>query len=126
MVYYGCKGTKDEDQGGSGLLPKHSSQLQPSNGSFRVQRSHLRVVPREHFLCYGCNVLQEELLPFLFKIHLVHMDIDGGDVLVASLDSCILTKKAVHDRSLRMDMETITTQYKPVYTKPTLSLTDAV
>lgn len=69
--------------------------LPASSRSFRVQRSHLGVVPREHFLCYGCNKLQQELLPFLFKVDLVHVDVDGGDVLIAPLDSGVLGNKPI-------------------------------
>lgn len=69
--------------------------LPARRGSFRAQRSHLGVVPREHFLCYGCNKLQQELLPFLVKVDLVHVDVDGGDVLIAPLDSGILGNKPI-------------------------------
>lgn len=31
-------------------------------------------------------------MPFLFKFDLIHVDVNGGDVLIAALDSGILEK----------------------------------
>lgn len=51
---------------------------------------HLGVVARVHLLCDGRDVLQQELVPLLLKVDLVHVDVDGGHVLVAALDPRVL------------------------------------
>lgn len=56
-------------------------------------QSYPGVVAGEHFLCYRCYVLQQELMPFLLIVNLIHVDVDGGDVLVAALDSVVLKNK---------------------------------
>lgn len=54
--------------------------------------SYPGVVAGKHFLCYRGDVIQEEFVPFLFIVDLIHVDIDGGHVLIAALDSVILGK----------------------------------
>lgn len=54
--------------------------------------SYPGVVTRKHFLRYGCDVVQKEFVPFFVKVDLIHVDIYGGDVLIATLDSGILKK----------------------------------
>lgn len=54
---------------------------------------YLSVIPRKHFLGHRCNVFQEELVPLFFKVDLIHVNIDCGDVLVAALDPRVLKTK---------------------------------
>lgn len=51
---------------------------------------YLCVIPRKHFLRHRCNIFQEELVPLFFKVDLIHVNINSGDVLVATLDPSVL------------------------------------
>jgi len=52
--------------------------------------AYLGVVPREHLLCDGGNIVQHQLVPLFLVAHLVHVDVDGGHVLIATLDPRVL------------------------------------
>lgn len=57
------------------------------------RKAHPGVVARVHLHCDGRDVLQEELVPLLLKVDLIHVDVDGGHVLVAALDPFVLSGK---------------------------------
>lgn len=59
-------------------------------------KDYLCVVPRKHFLRDGCNIIQKELMPFSFIVDLIHVNVDGGNIFVATLDPFILQHKRIH------------------------------
>ena len=63
---------------------------------------YLGVVPREQLLCDGSHVVQQQLVPLLLVAHLVHVDVDGGHVLVAPLDPLVLRDAHGQERWLQM------------------------
>lgn len=53
-------------------------------------KPYLGVVSRIHCLCDWGDVIQQKLLPLFLIIDLSHVDINGGDILIAALDPCVL------------------------------------
>lgn len=76
--------------------PTPSSLLHP-------RRTHPGVVARVEFLRHGGDVLHQELVPLPLKVDLVHVDVNGWHVFVATLDAVVLdvTKENVVSRILR-------------------------
>lgn len=80
------------------LLPVEG--LSPGLGLWRVV-TYLWIVPRVEFFGDRDDVLSEELQPLLLKANLVHVDIHGGDVLIASGQTLVLdtnTQESLRDQ----------------------------
>lgn len=65
------------------LHPLPSAWLPPSH-------AHPGVVAGVELLRHGGNVLHQELVPLPLKVDLVHVDVNGRHVFVATLDAVVL------------------------------------
>lgn len=57
------------------------------------RKAHPCVVPWKHFLCDRRYIIQKELLPFFIEAHLIHVDINSGDIFISTLDSSVLKEQ---------------------------------
>lgn len=78
------------------------------------RRAHPGVVAWVEFLRHGGDVLHQELVPLPLKVDLVHVDVDGWHVFVATLDAVVLdvTKENLVSRILRSNPLTHTMKFQ--------------
>lgn len=88
----------------SGPAPSGRSQSRTCSGvPEQCLETYLWIVARVQFFGDRGDVLSEELQPLLLEADLVHVDIHGGDILIASGQTLVLdtnTQEALQDQSL--------------------------
>lgn len=88
--YYSFLGTKTSRSLRLELCPPsipHPAALLPPPPP---RQTHPGVVARVELLCHGRDVLHQELVPLPLEGDLVHVDVDSGDVFIATLDAVVL------------------------------------